>query len=177
MQLPVDIMIHLFDTLVKPVLLYGSEIWAHEGTEILEKLHLRLCKYILLVNKTTCSNMVYGELGEYPLILSAQTRMIMFWASISQDTEKTKISNLMYKLNRESVYKSPWLNCVKTILEDCGFPGIWGSQVIPCSKECFKQQIKQRLLDQFRQKWAAEIQQCSKCLNYTLNQTSKLKAI
>ena len=64
LQLPVDIMIHLFDTLVKPVLLYGSEIWAHEGTEILEKLHLRFCKYILLVNKTTCSNMVYGELGE-----------------------------------------------------------------------------------------------------------------
>ena len=43
--------------------------------------------------------MVYGELGEYPLILSAQTRMIMFWANISQDTEKTKISNLMYKLS------------------------------------------------------------------------------
>ena len=116
--------------------------------------------------------MVYGELGEYPLILSAQTRMIMFWANISQDTEKTKISNLMYKLlyklNRESVYKSPWLNCVKTILEDCGSPGIWESQVILCSKECFKQQIKQRLLDQFRQKWAAEIQQSSKCLNYRI---------
>ena len=83
LQLPVDFMIHLFDTLVKPVLLYGSEIWAHEGTEVLEKLHLRFCKYILLVNETTCSNMVYGELGEYPLILSAQTRMIMFWANIS----------------------------------------------------------------------------------------------
>ena len=172
LQLPVDIMIHLFDTLVKPVLLYGSEIWTHEGTEILEKPYLRFCKYILLVNKTTCLNMVYGELGEYPLILSAQTRMIMSWANISQDTEKTTLSNLMYKLlyklNRESVYKSPWLNCVKTILEDCGFPGIWESQVIPCSKECFKQQIKQRLLDQFRQKWAAEIQQSSKCLNYRI---------
>ena len=30
--------------------------------------------------------MVYGELGEYLLILSAQTRMIMFWANISQNT-------------------------------------------------------------------------------------------
>ena len=38
LQSPVDIMIHLFDTLVKPVLLYGSEIWTHEGTEILEKI-------------------------------------------------------------------------------------------------------------------------------------------
>ena len=108
MQLPVDIMIHLFDTLVKPVLLYGSGMWAHEGTEVLEKLHIRFCKYMLLVNKTTCSNRVYGELSEYPLILSAQTRMIMVWANISQDTEKTKISNLyklLYKLNKKSVYK------------------------------------------------------------------------
>ena len=40
LQLPVDTMIHLFDTLLKPVLLYGSEIWAHKGTQILEKLHL-----------------------------------------------------------------------------------------------------------------------------------------
>ena len=35
--------------------------------------------------------MVYGEPGEYPLIQSAQTRMVMFWANIWQDTEKPKI--------------------------------------------------------------------------------------
>ena len=63
--------------------------------------------------------------------------MIMFWPNICQDSENHKISNLMYKLsyklNEKNVYKSPWLNCVKTILEDCGSLGIWGSQVIPCS--------------------------------------------
>ena len=48
LQLTVDIMILLFDTLVKPILLYDSEIWAHEGTEILEKLHLGFCKYIFI---------------------------------------------------------------------------------------------------------------------------------
>ena len=72
--------------------------------------------------------MVYGELGEYPVTRSAQTRMIMFWANISQDTEKPKMANLMYKLlfklNEESVYESLRLNCAKTILEDCGFPCI-----------------------------------------------------
>ena len=70
--------------------------------------------------------MIYGELGEYPLILYSQTRMVMFWASVCHDTEKPKISNLMYKLlyrlNEENVYESPWLNCVKTILKDRGFP-------------------------------------------------------
>ena len=86
-------MMHLFDTLVKPIHLYGSEIWAHEGTEILE----HFWKYILLVNRTTCSNMVYSEPGEYPLIIFAQTRMVMFRVNICQDTEKPKISNLMYE--------------------------------------------------------------------------------
>ena len=66
LQLPVDIMIQLFDTLAKPILLYGSEIWARERTETLEKRHLRFCKFILIVNGT---NMVYGERGEYPLLL------------------------------------------------------------------------------------------------------------
>ena len=96
LQLPVYFMIHLFDTPVKPILLYGSEIWAHKGTKIFDKLHLGFCKYILLVNRT-CSNMVYGELGEYPLFISAQTRMIMLWANICQDSEKPKILNLVYK--------------------------------------------------------------------------------
>ena len=60
-------MMRLFDTLVKPILLCGSEIWAHEGTELLEKLHLRFCKYISLVNRTTYSDMVYGGIGKYPI--------------------------------------------------------------------------------------------------------------
>ena len=36
LQLPVDIMIHLFGTLVKPILLHSNEIWAHEGAEFLK---------------------------------------------------------------------------------------------------------------------------------------------
>ena len=50
---------------------------------------------------------------------------------------------------------------------------IYGKGVIPCSKECFKPQFKQRLLDQFRQKWEAEIQQSSKCLNYRIFKSNR----
>ena len=44
LQLPIDIQLQLLDVLVKPVVLYGCEVWAHEGTEVVEKLHLRFCK-------------------------------------------------------------------------------------------------------------------------------------
>ena len=67
LNLPIDLQLDLFDKLVTPILLYGSEIWAYENNDIIEKLHLRYCKYILSVNKSTTSSMVYGELGRYPL--------------------------------------------------------------------------------------------------------------
>ena len=66
-NLPVDIQLDLFDKLVTPILSYGSEIWTYENNDVIEKLHLRYCKYILNVNKNTTSSMVYGELGRYPL--------------------------------------------------------------------------------------------------------------
>ena len=67
LNLPIDIQIHLFDTLVMPILLYGCEIWGFENNDILEKLHLKFCKMILNISKRTPSCMVYGELGRFPL--------------------------------------------------------------------------------------------------------------
>ena len=67
LNLPIDLQLDLVDKLVTPILLYGSEIWAYENNDIIETLHLRYCKYILSVNKSTTYSMVYGELGRYPL--------------------------------------------------------------------------------------------------------------
>ena len=36
LQLPIDIQLKLLDELIKPVLLYGCEVWAYEDTDILE---------------------------------------------------------------------------------------------------------------------------------------------
>ena len=66
MSLPVDVAIKLFDNLVKPVVLYGAEVWGCESYDILERLQLRFCKYMLSVNKYTCSDMIYGERCKYP---------------------------------------------------------------------------------------------------------------
>ena len=43
----IDVQLELFDAVVTPVVLYGSEIWCYEGCEILEKLHLQFCEIIL----------------------------------------------------------------------------------------------------------------------------------
>ena len=173
-QLPIDIQLQLFDVLVKPVSLYGCEVWAHEGTDILEKLHLRFCKYVLGVNKSTCTNMVYGELGATPLSLISQSRMVMFWARIKQVEENPKslLFQILLKMYKSGNFCSPWVMAVKNVLGGCGFAGAWENQRLPFSTNNFKVILKQCIRDQFLQKCSSEINISSKCINYRMFKTS-----
>jgi hypothetical protein len=80
--------LHLFDTLVAPILLYGCEITNFvKVTEAMlkkkygyfekimdwpqEKLHLHFCRYVLGVNNKTTRVAILSELGRYPLFLKA----------------------------------------------------------------------------------------------------------
>jgi hypothetical protein len=50
--------------MVKPILLYGSEIWGFsKNIQCLEKVQLRFCKLLLKLKTSTPSYMIYGELG------------------------------------------------------------------------------------------------------------------
>ena len=112
LHLPIDVQLELFDAVVTPVVLYGSEIWCYEGCETLEKLHLQFCKIILCLKKSTCNVMVYGELGRYPLLIAAKMRILSFWARLITSQE-TKIScmlyKLLYKMHVSNFYHNEWL--------------------------------------------------------------------
>ena len=97
LNLPVDLQLDLFDKLVTPILLYGSEIWAYENNDVSEKLHFRYCEYMLNVNKSTTYSIVYGELGRYPLNIEYTSRCILFWARIISGPV-SKLSVKMYNL-------------------------------------------------------------------------------
>ena len=75
-------MLELFDKSVVPILLYGCEVWGFENIDIIERIHLKFCKIILNVKKSTANYMVYGELGRYPLRVLIYSRLIKFWAKI-----------------------------------------------------------------------------------------------
>ena len=67
LHLPVDLQLQLFDSMVMPILLYGSEVHVtgFENTDILERLCTQFYKIILnvTVKKSTPHIMLYGELG------------------------------------------------------------------------------------------------------------------
>ena len=37
--IPIDLQLKLFDAMVEPILLYGSEIWGYENIKIIEQVH------------------------------------------------------------------------------------------------------------------------------------------
>ena len=88
-HLPFDIQIYLFDKIVKPVLLYGSEIWGLGNFDIFERVQFKFYKYIFNLKTSTPSAMTYGELGILPSRIDIQCRIILFWAKINEDVEKT----------------------------------------------------------------------------------------
>ena len=72
----------MFDKSVLPILLYGSEVWAFENLDILECVHLRICKTILHLKQATPNFMIYGELGRYQISNAAKIRMINYWCKL-----------------------------------------------------------------------------------------------
>ena len=64
--IPIDLQLKLFDSIVEPILLYGSEVWGFENTIDIEWIHLQFCINILHLRESTPNYMVYGELGRFP---------------------------------------------------------------------------------------------------------------
>ena len=85
LNLPIDLQLHLFDTLVLPIILYGCEVWGYENIRVLDKIHLKFSKILLGVNKSTSTNIVLGELGRFPIEIYIKSRMIRFLSRLVCD--------------------------------------------------------------------------------------------
>lgn len=170
LNLPIDIQLQLFDTLVVPILLYGCEIWGYENNAILDKLHLKFCKMILNVNRSTPTCMVLGELGRFPLHVFINSRIVNFWSRlVSNSITRTSsiLYRLMYSLNEKNKFNSKWISHVKNILDLSGFSYVWYQQIVT-NVQSFKYTMIQRLKDQFSQNWLSEIWNSNSCINYRI---------
>ena len=72
----VNMKLSLFESLVKPVILYGCEIWGFCKAKRLDTFYLRFLKHNLYVRKTTPTCFVYRECNVYPLYITRLLRMI-----------------------------------------------------------------------------------------------------
>lgn len=117
----VETCLHLFNHMVKPILLYACEVWAfalfgvrnhkiiscnnmdkiYNGQKPdIEKALIKYSKIILGVNKRTDNLAVYGELGIYPLYIDAIDRLMKYWNTIESREENPLLQDA-YKCIQE----------------------------------------------------------------------------
>ena len=169
MNLPIDIMLEMFDRTIVPIMLYGSEVFGYENCKFIENIHLKFCKYLLCVKMCTPSCMVYGELGRKPIDIDVKIRVVMYWIKILQ-SHVTKVNRIFYDvlfiMYNENTYHSKWLDFVRKTLFENGFGYIWLNQAENINQQAFKCMLKERLTDQYKQTWSHTVNDSRKCILY-----------
>lgn len=169
-DLPVDIQIEMYNSMVLSIMTYASEIWGHYVIRELELLQMKFLKQVLCVHKKTSTDIVYGELGLFPLEITIKCRMIGYWVRILTG-KQSKLSYIMYncllQLDQSGVYSSPWIAYIKGICNDCGMSGVWLSQNIT-NPIWFKKAIEMRLKDQWITVWNGNMSNKSVCSSYKM---------
>ena len=69
----------LFDELFAPVILYASEIC---GFHAVERAHLKFCKWSHKGANGTTNEIVYGELGRFPMFIDSKIIILKYWVKI-----------------------------------------------------------------------------------------------
>ena len=143
-----EIFFKLFDAQVQPIVQYGAEIWGIEASApAIEKLHLFAMKKFLCVDKRTPNDLVYGELGRYPIYINSNLRCVRYWIKLIQMNENRlpfKAYKMLYDLDEKG--KRNWVSKLREFLCSNGFSYVWMNQGVGCTAS-FLQMLKQRLVD------------------------------
>ena len=74
----------LFDSIVRPILCYGSEIWGYEYSQTIEKVQSKFCRRYVCLHKNTAAFLAVSECGRYPLAVTYMTQCVKYWVRLTQ---------------------------------------------------------------------------------------------
>ena len=109
--------IHLYNYMVRPILLYAADFWGclkHPKDSPIEKVQLSFFKQLLGVRKQTSTNAVLLELGSYPLQLRAIKASVKNWERIKQSNCNKLLIAAYTEATNE---KLPWITSIREVFD------------------------------------------------------------
>ena len=140
----------LFDSMVKPILLYSCPVWGYElmscqSKDIyhidkipFEQVQNKYCKILLNVGKLTSNMASRAELGRYPLLIDVDIFTIKLWINILNSPEKLLFKAYQEEIKLDECGIRNWVTFVRNILESCGLSKLWEHQTIPKDVDVLK---------------------------------------
>ena len=155
-----------FDSIVRPILCYGSEIWGHEYCTHIEKVHIRFCKRYIGLHQNTADFFALSECGRHPLAVTYMTQCIKYWVRLIQ-MPNHRYPKQCYNMFRSSaaVGKVNWASNVRSLLYKYGFGYVWEADTVG-NATLFIHTLKQRIMDCLIQELHSEMEYSSKSLHY-----------
>ena len=115
-------------------------------------MHLFACKKFLHVRNNTPNDVVYGELGRYPLFITATFRFIKFWLKLLMQPDNFysgKAYKLLFALHSRG--KTTLMSHVRLVLCNNGFEQVW---LFGCGNvKPFIKELENRLRNSFCHRW------------------------
>ena len=166
-----DIFFRLFDAQVAPMLLYASEIWGHKAYDQIEHVHLYACKRFLHVISRTPKDLLYGELGRFPLWILSTIRSVKYWLKLLKQPDNF-FSRKAYKMlyNMDQRKHENWVSKIRIILLNNGFEQVW--QYGCGNEKHFLQLLKDRLFSSFSHGWRNHIDASDRFSEYRTYKTT-----
>ena len=106
-KLPTKLALKLFNAQIKPILLYGSEVWGpymdYDYSEWekkkIEQVHTQYVKRILGCSIQTSNHMIRGEVGNRSLLLDVIKRVIFYKANIKERKSSIVYNALEFEMH------------------------------------------------------------------------------
>ena len=159
-------LLQLFDSMVKPILCYGSQVWGYKYSPDIEAIQLSFCKRYLGVKGSTNNSIVLGECGRLPLCVTYYSNFIKYWCKLTQMEDSRYPKRCYYMLKSlDNVNRITWATYIKNMLFMYGFGFVWVSHEVG-DINAFIKVFKQRIIDCHTQNWHASLNESSRCHYY-----------
>lgn len=152
-----NVLFRLFDKLILPILLYGSEIWGCNTHKSVEAVQSKFLKYVLNVPLSAPNAAVLGESGRYPIGVDATMRAVKYWLKVrnmSDDRLPKAALNLQTSMDEHG--KKCWVTDIREVLYKHGF-GIVYFEGNVGNVQCFLSELKERLQMYYKSIWSDDM--------------------
>ena len=170
-DVPPKIKLHIFKTLIQPILLYGSDVWGcnHANTHALDKVLFEYLRCTLKVKMTTSNLITIGEFGVVPPSLLAKINVIIFCIRLQCAPDDSILKKvLIISKNMHGWGFKTWYGKVQKLAEHYDID----IQKLSYCEET-KKIVKNKLKSAYIREWHSELENLEK--NPILNLYGKIK--
>ena len=150
---PPEIMFHLFETLILPILTYGSDVWGSNKSTltILDRVFLRFIRCTLGIKCTTSNIIVLGECGRMPPSVMCTINTLCFFNRLNNMDDDSLVKQVYMELQRLTEHGfDTWVSSLRKLADSYQL----NAYVDPNK---FRQECKTKVRSRFVDQWTADM--------------------